>query len=146
MNFCAFSWSFSNFCVIVSDILRTGVEQYSIVSNSRALYTKFAANTDIELLTHARRFIQAKEILSTLCKWSRMFSNGSKCIPRYLYLDVKLIRGPCDDTFKLSWEQSHLSAMNSKLSIFTFFRLMINLFLSSQSLMTVMLTDVFKRP
>ena len=81
---------FSNFCAIVSDILRTGVEQYRAVGNICALYTDLAAKTDIAFLIRAKSLIRDVAVLSTICEWTLVFSEGSKYIPRYLYLDVKV--------------------------------------------------------
>ena len=75
MIFCALSCNFSNFCVIISDIFRTGVEQYSYCWQymyTCTLYTVFAANIDIDFLILARSLIRAMAFLST-------FLNGHSC-------------------------------------------------------------------
>ena len=54
---------------------------------------------------------------------------------------VEIIRWLCSDTFKVSRVQGHLSVPNSMLFVFPFLTLMINLLLSSQSIMTFTLAD-----
>lgn len=82
MIVCCLLLEFSNFCAIVSDILKTNVAQYRIVGNTYALYTYLAGNTNIEFLT----LFKAYGVQPFVDDYTFVVDNSLPCHERPLFL------------------------------------------------------------